>query len=203
MFTRPEDFAIGPDNILYTGMFAGVVQGVLSSTDAGRSWDYLGMGGESQNAILAYDSVLVVAGDGGTYVRVGVDGDWERRNDGFVTNGTNTLVRDGGGRIYAGTWEGLYYTDDVGLYWHRDTNAVFGRTIGELRLNSRGELIASTTSGVFLSRDRGITWTFCGLGETQVYSAIFVSDDTVLVTNAGMEMYREGISVESKLSKSI
>lgn len=73
------------------------------------------------------------------------------------SRGVRELTR-ANGRLFAGTGDGLYASDDEGASWR--ASGLGGREVWQVRDNGAGRIYAGTApTGLFVSDDSGDTWT--------------------------------------------
>jgi photosystem II stability/assembly factor-like uncharacterized protein len=83
---------------------------------------------------------------------------WLTREASWVQGPAQTIIVDLVGQIFVGTWsKGIYRSGDNGDSW---TQFLPGHGIDSFAENSSGDIFAGGSRGVFLSRDRGITWNY-------------------------------------------
>lgn len=157
-------------NIIYTSGHpaTGGNFGVRKSTDGGLTWETvfrnIGSGSvDFHSMTISYADPQVLAGSytGRIYVTEDGGGTWR-----FTTAsppqgpcwGAPCLAADSQNkqRIYAGTLDGLYITNNLGESWERISTGAFAGVVVHPQNNSI--LYSFTSDGVVRSEDSGITW---------------------------------------------
>ena len=152
-----------------------------------RAWTSVGpptVGGRTRAIVIdpVDTNVLYATGaSGGVWKSTDGAATWNSTGDAFANLATVTLVMDPSDRrtLYAGTGEGVYVnrpvtrsrgvrgdgifvTNDAGGTW-RQLAATGGNPdfdyVNKLVFDGNGRLFAATRAGVFVSSDRGETWT--------------------------------------------
>jgi photosystem II stability/assembly factor-like uncharacterized protein len=122
--------------IVYTATY---LAGLLRSTDGGAFWQQLGIPGPlvqldpdnpHRSPLIVEDILLfsdggeeqiLVATRNGVLSSVAKENDWRLLDDGFADSdgayNVQALARDSAGRLYAGTWDGLYIWHDGDQRW--------------------------------------------------------------------------------------
>ncbi len=146
-------------------LFAGGSNGVLRSSDNGKSWRI--MTGwdmtEARNVLVDLDQpgrIYAALVDG-----VGVSDDngmtWRHSDDGIKAKYTQALAldRSAAGRIIAATEKGLYLSEDSAQTWRRVQSST--ATVNDIQQSPHDPsvfLAVSQSDGAWLSRDHGATW---------------------------------------------
>ncbi|RLC76776.1 MAG: hypothetical protein DRI61_12680, partial [Chloroflexi bacterium] len=156
--------------ILYAGTGSGAIQGVLRTSDGGRSWQVLSEGTPMRFVYaLAFDpqnaNRIYVGAREGFFVSPDGGKTWRKVSTPFKVPAA--LLTLPSGTIYAGELEpaplegryGVYRSEDGGNSWVNTGQAGFPPTLSVLSLAGIGSTIyAGSFQGVFLSRDGGRTW---------------------------------------------
>jgi photosystem II stability/assembly factor-like uncharacterized protein len=132
----------------------GIGGSVFTSRDSGRSWtrtlEDLG-GTVNALAIDPFSDRVVYAGtDAGTFLRspdAGVN--WERWDTSYAGYAVLSLVTDPvePGRLYAGTWAGVFRSTDGGREWHPFSQGLSGYAALALVLSPDGKRLYAGTDG--------------------------------------------------------
>lgn len=147
-------------------IFAGITwDGVYSSSDNGNSWQQIWNSTNIPLAILADDSVLIVASTNGNYglFRSSDFGNtWIQTN--LFSGVFSCLAKSSDGIYYAGGGNGIDYgvcsSTDKGITWKYQLKDY---SITTLAITPLGDIFAGTAiNGVFRSTDKGQTWTNVG-----------------------------------------
>jgi len=121
---------------VYAGSY---LAGLLRSSDGGAFWQQLGIPGplvqpdpeNPQRSPLVVEDILLFVKEGqeqilvatrnGVLASVAQENDWRLLDAGFVDSdgaySVQALARDSAGRLYAGTWDGLYIWHDGDQMW--------------------------------------------------------------------------------------
>ena len=132
---------------------------IMISTDNGKSWDSTNCP-INVNYFIKYNSLIFT---GGTAADEGGGGIYKSDNSGkswklcgLLQNSIYCFVINNGNKLFAGTYTGIYFTQDEGKTWQvslRDS------VITSLMTDNKNYLYASTSRSTFLrSTDDGITW---------------------------------------------
>jgi photosystem II stability/assembly factor-like uncharacterized protein len=143
--------------------------GVYRSTDAGHSWQLIGLDGHTVRALAAAPSnpnILVAGAIDGVYRSVDSGKNWARispENHSDLRNFDSIAVDPHDpDTIYAGTYHLPWKTADGGKTWsaiHQgmvDDSDVMSITVDQ---NSASHIFASACSGIYHSADGGANWT--------------------------------------------
>ena len=169
---------VTPGGDIYAGVSS---RGVFWSFDGGGSWD---------NDQITHDPH---GGLGATILAIGVNANDVIFAGSFrsVDNGNSWLelgfygyafALDAAGDIYAGSQEGVRYSDDEGATWEHRNTGMEEERVRALALNSQGHLLAGTwAAGVFLSTDEGASWTpvNSGLPSLSIEAIAIDGDDRI------------------------
>lgn len=176
-------------------------QGVLSSFDAGLTWQQAGAGVlETHIAAVAASgspSRVIAAGMRRGFYR-SLDGGltWEQAGGGIGERGPTTLAldpRDPGG-IWMGAAGGLYRSDDSGSHWTASGQGVDGTQIVAVAPHpyDRNRLfVTAWAGGLYQTSDAGASWQAVPLG-VGIASALAVDPGDPNLVYAGM-IYLSGI----------
>ena len=188
-------FAADPDGTLYAsghpGADAGLPQplGLITSDDAGRTWQVASRGGESDFHALAVGPSTVVGFDGA--VRTTADGQsWTTRDLNLPVIGLAASPQSG--TLLATTQAGLLRSDDDGTSWQRLTPPEAAVLVAWA--DDTTAVAATVTGRLVSSEDGGRSWTLGpkSIGQVSALSAqraangmveiIAVVDGTVIAT---------------------
>ena len=162
-------FAVAPDGTYYASGHPGVgvdlpqPVGLITSTDAGRSWRVASRGGQSDFHALTAGSTAVIGFDG--VLRSSTDGTtWTTRS---IPAPPRTLAAaPTSGTLLATTEAGLLASSDTGATWRPLSPP--GTALLVTWADEKTIVIATTTGQLGVSSDAGITWT---LNPTRVGAA--------------------------------
>jgi photosystem II stability/assembly factor-like uncharacterized protein len=161
---RTRAFAQSPDN---QGLvFAGTVEGLWMSEDAGITWR---LGTQKElviNSIVTLPGGIVLLGTDGAGVVRSIDGgrSWAASNAGFSERFVSRMLFDRvGQRVLAGIWGdrhhgGVFAASTARGPWYRFGTGLEGREVLSLGLIGN-EVIAGTDDGLFLSTGAVGAWT--------------------------------------------
>lgn len=118
--------------------------------------------------LFAKDGELFAGTDGaGAFRSTDLGATWEPMNEGFPASQGVYAFREFGGRLFAGTYDGVYHSVDAGRHWIRSNHenwrvlhvvAMAGNG-GFLFAPSNREFRYPYNGGIFRSADSGLTWT--------------------------------------------
>lgn len=191
-------FAVAPDGTYYASGHPGVgvdlpqPVGLITSTDAGRSWRVASRGGQSDFHALTAGSTAVIGFDG--VLRSSTDGTtWTTRS---IPAPPRTLaVAPTSGALLATTEAGLLASSDTGATWRTLSPPVTALLV--TWADEKTMVIATTTGQLGVSSDAGITWTLnptrvgaaealhAGRGQDGRLEIVVVADGKVLRTLDG------------------
>lgn len=157
------NFLLLSNGTLFAG---GQFDGVIRSTDHGRTWTQAGMKTQSVHCMaVAPDGVLFAGTESeGVYRSTDHGKTWVPSNTGIAHLYVASLATDTLGTVYAGTVDScIFRSTDGGVTWKRTIPidvSVFAITV-----DNQGNVYAGTNGrGVFRSADHGATWTLFGTG---------------------------------------
>ena len=191
-------FAVAPDGTYYASGHPGVgvdlpqPVGLITSTDAGRSWRVASRGGQSDFHALTAGSTAVIGFDG--VLRSSTDGTtWTTRS---IPAPPRTLAAaPTSGALLATTEAGLLASSDTGATWRTLPPPVTALLV--TWADEKTMVIATTTGQLGVSSDAGITWTLnptrvgaaealhAGRGQDGRLEIVVVADGKVLRTLDG------------------
>ena len=159
---------------VYLGTTYPAGERMFKSTNNGESWFPITneIGNQSarsftvtQNYIFAgvgqYRSVFRTS-NGGT--------SWEAANTGLTESWSRSLMHFNG-VLYAGEWEGLFYTTDMGEHWTEMRNGLpFGLPITDVENDGINIYVTTDQYGVYRSTNNGASWTEINSGITGIYT---------------------------------
>ena len=153
-------FAVAPDGTYYASGHPGVgvdlpqPVGLITSTDAGRSWRVASRGGQSDFHALTAGSTAVIGFDG--VLRSSTDGTtWTTRT---IPAPPRTLAAaPTSGTLLATTEAGLLASSDTGSTWRPLSPP--GTALLVTWADEKTIVIATTTGQLGVSSDAGATWT--------------------------------------------
>ena len=191
-------FAVAPDGTYYASGHPGVgvdlpqPVGLITSTDAGRSWRVASRGGQSDFHALTAGSTAVIGFDG--VLRSSTDGTtWTTRS---IPAPPRTLAAaPTSGALLATTEAGLLASSDTGATWRTLSPAVTALLV--TWADEKTMVIATTTGQLGVSSDAGATWSLnptrvgaaealhAGRGQDGRLEIVVVADGKVLRTLDG------------------
>ena len=170
--------------------------GIFRSSDNGQTWE------EIYNDTLKADFRSVVVNESG-HIFAGTDGfgllrstddgvTWERLMNAFSSS-TITALAAKTGRLYLGSFDGLFYSDDEGNSINSVNGISSSTDIYTIAVNSNGDLFTGTYyNGAFRSTDNGANWTEINNGLTFnnsiIYGFAFNSSGNI-ITTSGAKVY--------------
>ncbi len=195
-------------------VYAGTTVGVYKSTNGGEEWVEKVHGFESVYAValkIAPDNpeIIYVGTTGGVYRSLDGAERWQQINRGLFEEGARTAMSLGVNsididpveprRVFIGTTQGVYVSEDGGLSWRNQTDGLTSRHVANVAISpaDRKVLYAGTADGVFRSDDRAATWHPSGQGITNgVIRALAIDrqkPETLFVgTQGGLFRSRDG-----------
>jgi hypothetical protein len=175
--TPDEAFTVhfpGGDRVL-----AGAKAGILESLDRGATWRPTGASALIFSFVTTSDGTLLAGGDRGVLRAP----EWQPY-PGFDKRAFSLIESEPGVLLVGTLTDGLYRHDATGF--HRVAKGPDHRQVFEMITTRSGSMIACTgavidgikTGGIFLSHDRGTTWSLAWEGEN-VYTAVELSDGSL------------------------
>jgi ligand-binding sensor domain-containing protein len=105
----------------------------------------------------------------------------------------NTISVNSTGRIFIGTGNGVFYSNDLGETWIPSNKGLTNLNIRKMKILPGGEIIAGTGGGIFISGDGGENWKLFddGLSQYRITSLAIRKEDQVFAgvvdTTYGLE----------------
>ncbi len=166
--------------------------GVFRSADAGLTWEYSGLSGETVRTLhLHSDGTLYAGLQSGMMISTDNGSTWERSNffmgnNGFGIGFTST------GTQYVGGWSGLERSTDQGATFEKVELAGFGSRINEVCIGSNDEILVGLFgSGLLRSVDNGQTWTMADpLFENHSVDAVIRKGTMLFAGVQGVNIFR-------------
>jgi photosystem II stability/assembly factor-like uncharacterized protein len=155
----------------------GSTGGMYRSTDQGNSWTFWGLNGVKALRVLCSSRGTLLAGtNSGLYCGSVNDTMWHRTlNNEEITS----LFEHSSGNLLVGGLSYVWSSSDQGLTWNRSGPPESDLFIDCFSEVDSTELYAGTRAmpesfhnGIYRSTDAGKTWSFAGLNEWAVYSAV-------------------------------
>ncbi|MCP4896626.1 MAG: hypothetical protein GY906_06575 [bacterium] len=172
---------------------------VYRSGDDGRSWSKIqdqalkrSLGG----LFVAQDETVIAATWDGLFTSTDNGLSWNKKDSGYF----RSIAGDVNGILYAGRTQrtggqtGVSRSFDNGVEWQptAEIQSASGSSsiiVFSLATNSRGEVFAGTTDGLYRSADKGDSWTLTTLGDKRVWSLIVDENDTIVAGADGWGIY--------------
>lgn len=82
---------------------------------------------------------------------------WEQVGD-FTDIPVNSISEDSNGSLFAGTYAGVYRSDDNGKNWHPTSFGLADTNVNVININSSDEIFAGTYGGIFYSNNEAASW---------------------------------------------
>ena len=180
---------------IYAGLWG---SGVFLSTDNGNSWANVNnsaTAGMSVHAFALNGTSVFVASQGGGVARTTDNGaSWELVNNGLLSLDVRDLaVMDT--TIFAATWgpNKVFKSVDNGANWTQCSTGTIPASLDDPCLEVSGDnlFLGTYTSGVFLSTDKGDSWTAInnGLPANSIIRDFAVSGTNIFTATRGSGIY--------------
>jgi photosystem II stability/assembly factor-like uncharacterized protein len=174
-------------------VFAGTsADGVLKTSDGGRTWEPLNSGltslrvralaGRFPGPVLgcpppcpeALPAIFMGSSDEGVFRGAASSSapSWAPVNNGLTDRRVHALALGPGLKLYAGTQTGIFRTDDWGENWISSSTVLDGVEAIAVPLSDPDTLYAGADGGIYRSRNSGVTWKALQAGNTLVLSSI-------------------------------
>jgi photosystem II stability/assembly factor-like uncharacterized protein len=159
-------------------LFAGTYsEGIFISADNGASWKAVHSGWPDKThvqALAVIGTSLFAGTSSGVYLTADNGANWQAVNTGLPKRAAITCLAACGTHLFAGTRYGVYYSTELGAGW-----TAVNSGLPKFRASSKSPMdhwitfLAATRSllfagnlnnGVFISRDKGISWTAANSG---------------------------------------
>jgi photosystem II stability/assembly factor-like uncharacterized protein len=88
------------------------------------------------------------------YISTDIGNTWQKLSTNIDISEFGKIYESSDGKLYIGSSEGLYRSEDGGNYWQQISNEL----VGDLIFSSNGYFISNLDSIVAVSQDGGITW---------------------------------------------
>jgi photosystem II stability/assembly factor-like uncharacterized protein len=186
----PADSAIWSIAKMNTTLFAGTTGAIYKSTDNGIAWAAIGSGIAAEARITSIvasgDNLFAGSASNGVFKSTNNGTSWTAVNSGLTdTQITQLAVLDN--KLFAVTLTGVYLTDNGGTSWTADPSGL--KKVNCL-VTVNDKLLAGTDDkGVYVSADKGVTWTSFSLGmpaDTRIWSIAASSDRIFAGANSGI-----------------
>ena len=171
---------------LYAAMFGG---GVFKTADEGENWIacHTGLSSYLTRDIAADGSTLYVATkDKGVLKSVDKGESWLAASDDLLHLDTWSLLSVKS-RLFAGTSNGLYFTDNEGVNWHKASlprQKAHHRIFFALATNGHS-IMAGSSGYVYISNDSGKSWQEVKIPSDFEVRNITVQNDNWLIGTSG------------------
>ncbi len=114
---------------------------------------------------------------------------WVESNNG-IYGGTITSLANYNGNVFAGTWGGVYHSNDNGFTWKQLNAGLDNTFINSLAISKNGKLFVATQGGnrVFATSAPFTEWTtlHAGLTENPLTTLAVVKNQVFGITNTGL-----------------
>jgi photosystem II stability/assembly factor-like uncharacterized protein len=170
-------------SIVYAGTTSG---GVFKSTDAGASWNGIGLGRIISLAIDPNHSGVLYAGvsDYGIFRSTDGGAGWSAVNNGATENFIKALSVDpqNSSTVYAGSSHGIFKTTNAGESWSSANSGFFRTYVSTVAIDPQNQAtIYAGGIGVYKSTDGGASWTVKGLTRTVIEALAVNPQDSAVV----------------------
>ncbi len=189
--------ALAATQLPISRLFAGTVgNGVIMSTDDGKSWSPAGLAGEVISSLSSTNT-----NNGGTILLAGMASGASRSTDlgttwsavTGISGSVNCLVVNSTGTFGGGT-DGVFVSADTGKTWTAESSGLGSSVVHSIAL-MRSNVFAATDSGVFLWDKRKLTWKPVNEGLLATSTVALAMDSTNLfVGTAGSSVWRRPLS---------
>jgi len=177
---------VGPDP---GTVIAGTWERAYRSDDGGRTWRGIFDGMILDSEVFSLTPVAGRPGEiwastcGWVYQTLDGGGSWKRYQEGFEQRRTPSFEALPGGRLLAGTVQGLHVSDDGGRRWRRTgPKDVAIHDVEHHPRRPERVFLATEGSGVWVSNDGGTTLERAARGMTNVHAAAMArAGDALLV----------------------
>jgi photosystem II stability/assembly factor-like uncharacterized protein len=162
---------------LYALCFSG---GLFVSPDLGLNWYSIYIPTQYFTALAIKGNIIAVGTDQtGVWISTNGGINWTQRISGLTSPYITSLAFDEN-NLYAGTFEGLFFSSDLGENWSKATSGI-PSTLFVNTIKTIGEYIyVGGFPGLFLSSNGGSSWAYKGFNTREI-TAIEGYDDIVFV----------------------
>ena len=191
-YATVQAFAIGPNGTGGTNLYAGVVYGVLRSTNNGLSWTQVNNGlantaivvslAVSPNNVTGAD-VFAGTANNGVYLSTNNGSSWTQVNNGLTNKNVRSLLA-AGTSLFALTYEttgSVFLSTNNGSSWTLVNNGLTNYDVNSFTEcpDTTGTLnfYAAAWGGAFRSTNNGSSWTPAGLSNLGVISIAASSNE--------------------------
>lgn len=142
---------------------------VFRSTNHGQTWlnisgQFLG---ESISALSIDNNGNLLAGSygGGIYYSSDYGASWGLRNNGLTSFSISSIKFDYSRNVYTGTWDGKFFkSTNHGNQWINCDVGINLILIDDIATSPSGNIYIGTGFGIFVSNNRGLSWTHLNNG---------------------------------------
>ena len=168
-------------------IYAGTQKGIFMSTDSGDNWVPKGLTNINVNTIIQRDSVLFAGTDNsGVFMSTDYGMNWVTIKNNLASIYVYAL-QTSGNRLFAGTFNGIYYTSNSGANWYY--SGYSNLIIRAFSVNG-SKLFAATSSGIVVTTNNGNSWDACTNGITQDGAQSVYSYDSVVFAGTKYGLYK-------------
>ena len=177
-------------------ILAATLGGIFRSSDNGKNWNKITndtLNADYRSVAVNSNGDIFAGTDGFGLLRSTDDGvTWERIMNAFSSSTITTLAVKAS-RLFIGSFDGLYYSDDKGTSINSVNGISTSIDIYTVAVNSNGDLFTGTYyNGAFRSTDNGANWTEINNGLTFnnsiIYGFAFDSSGNI-ITTSGAKVY--------------
>jgi photosystem II stability/assembly factor-like uncharacterized protein len=160
-------------------IYAGGWGGAFSSTDNGKTWVNVIASSPVLGFAVGPEGTLYAGTFGAGILRSTDHGEtWSDRSDGIEGLSVNVVDAGSAGAIWAGTYGGVFRSEDDGNHWIEMNNGILS-SVNALVINEHQEVVCGTQSGVQVSPDGGLTWRKSDLTRGMISGLTRAGDNTL------------------------
>jgi len=168
-------------------IYLGTLHGeVFFSADSGYTWELLNENFSVEEitclSVRMESSVLVGTSPTGVLLTLDNGMTWEYINQDLTNLYCTSLLVDSTGKIYFGSYEGIFRSDSEGKNWEPINRglqqAMFGYEVIALSQTISGEIFAASHEGVYVFDEQNTQWEFLAWMEC---SAMLINDSSYII----------------------